>query len=335
MAQTDTRHRLRIALAGLCWLATVGPLSASESLVGDTAGGSTFRLTVAESLDDRGTEAGFDLDLQAEVDARRTSVSGPPATAQAGTQVVLLPGAPDWTAPPPSAETEYPATATGTEKTERIPERPYGWEQLRFDLKYLARKPAHLNAREKRGLLAVTGTTALLYVYRKDIRDAWQENSSESRTNFLNAARFMGDGSFAPGVALAAYLASLVTHNDREKETAQLVLESAALSAVGSGVGSFVLAAERPEDGDAMRFFSVTGHGVSLDVSLAASVIPPLRRQYLRVRPEDRAGRRILKHGLSALLYSGMVFTALQRVDADRHWAPDVFLGMVNGIAIG
>ena len=181
----------------------------------------------------------------------------------------------------------------------------------------------------------MAGTTALLYVFREDIQDAWRRNRSESRTDFLNSARVMGGAGFAPALALAAWGASFVTESEREKETAQLLLESWALAAVGSGVGSFVLAAERPEDGNAIHFFDVEGHGVSYDVSVAAAVIPPLRRQYLRVRPGDGTGLRILKHGLSALLYGGMAFTALQRIDADKHWAPDVFLGMVNGLGVG
>ena len=108
-----------------------------------------------------------------------------------------------------------------------------------------------------------------------------------------------------------------------------------ALSGAAASIGQFVLATERPEDGDAVYFFRTGGHGVSGDVAFAASIIPPLRRQYLRVKPGDTTGKKILKHSLSALLYSGMVFTALQRIDADKHWAPDVFLGMVTGLGVG
>jgi hypothetical protein len=243
-------------------------------------------------------------------------------------------GAFDWDEEPPP-EAESASTFPDTEREPRVPERPFGWQQFRFDLSYVARKPAHLDARETRVVIGVAGTTGLLYAFRKDIQEAWQENSSESRTDFLSSARVMGGAAFAPSVALAAYLASFVTHNEREKETAQLVLESMALSGLGASLGSFVLAAERPEDGDEVRFFHTDGHGISSDVAFAASIIPPLRRQYLRVRPEDSFGRRILKHGISALLYSGMVFTALQRMDADKHWAPDVFLGMVTGLGVG
>ena len=338
MPQTETLRRspfgARIAVAGLCWLATAGPHSAAE-LIGEAAGGSSFRLAIVESTDGRGAKTGFDLGLEPEIGAGWTRFSSSIEPVQLGARVMLPDGGFDWNGLPPPAGTKASALASGTGEAEKIPVKPYGWKQLRFDLRFVAHKPAHLDAGEKRVVLAVAGTTGLLYVFRKDIQEAWHENRSESRTDFLNSARIMGSAAFAPTVALAAYIASFVTHNDREKETAQLVLESMALSGVGASIGQFVLATERPEDGDAIRFFRLDGHGVSGDVAFAASIIPPLRRQYLRVRPEDRLGRKILKHGLSALLYSGMVFTALQRIDANQHWAPDVFLGMVTGIGVG
>lgn len=302
------------------------------------SGGRGFDLQVAVVLGEGGAEPAFGLGLQRAA-AEATLGSDPSQTAPAGPAIRLPTGTEEW-----QAQAALPAAPAPTPREEQsgerrdpdeVPEKPYGWKQLRFDLRYIAQRPAHLTDSDKRALVAVAGTTALLYVFREDIQDGWRRNRSESRTDFLNSARFMGGAGFAPAVALAAWGASFVTDSEREKETAQLLLESWALAAVGSGVGSFVLAVERPEDGNDIQIFDLEGHGVSYDVSVAASVIPPLRRQYLRVRPGDGTGRRILKHGLSALLYGGMVFTALQRIDADKHWAPDVFLGMVNGLGVG
>lgn len=324
----------RIAVAGLCWWMVLGPLSVAEPFC-EADGRPGFRLAVAESAPGCGSKAGFDLGLDEEIGAGESRFSAPIAPIQTGVRAAFPEGAFDWDGETRAPEAKSASASPDTERVNRVPEKPFGWKQFRFDLSYVARKPAHLDAREKRVVIGVAGTTGLLYVFRKDIQEAWQENSSESRTDFLNSARFMGGAAFAPSVALAAYVASFVTHNEREKETAQLVLESMALSGLGASLGSFVLAAERPEDGDEVRFFHTDGHGISSDVAFAASIIPPLRRQYLRVRPEDSVGRRILKHGISALLYSGMVFTALQRMDADKHWAPDVFLGMVTGLGVG
>jgi hypothetical protein len=319
MATTDLVRSPRTAARAM--LAAASMLAAV--LQSAAAGTDGFRLHAAESLRGPVTGQGLPLGIAA-------ALADEPAAAAPG---LVLP--PDVAHPVQAPDTAQPAPAEDAVEGPAIPEQPYGWSQLRHTFGYAVRKPAHLSAGEKRGALAVAGATGLLYVFREDLQAAWRDSSSESRTDFLNSARITGGAGFAPAVALAAWAASFATDDEREKETAQLLMESWALAAVGSGVGSFVLAAERPEDGDDVHFFRTDGHGVSYDVSVAAAVIPPLRRQYLRVRPEDGSGRRVLKRGISALLYTGMVLTALQRIDADKHWVPDVFLGAVNGLAAG
>jgi hypothetical protein len=51
--------------------------------------------------------------------------------------------------------------------------------------------------------------------------------------------------------------------------------------------------------------------------------------------PRDGRPKRWLKRGATGLLYAGAGLTALQRIDDDKHWAPDVFLGLVNGFTVG
>jgi len=210
-----------------------------------------------------------------------------------------------------------------------------GWDRLKDDVHLLVTKPFHLDPAGKRQVLYVTGATLGLYGLRHEIRREVLDGQSEQRSDFLQHARWMSRGAAAPVLALGAWGASFFTHDVREKETAQLLLTSAGMSAAIAGVGSFVLASERPEDGDAVHVFRTDGHGVSLDASLAASIVPPLRCQYLRVRSEDGRARRWLKRGTAGLLYAGAGLTALQRVDDDKHWAPDVFLGLVNGFTVG
>ncbi|HEX5043728.1 MAG TPA: hypothetical protein VFV75_12530 [Candidatus Polarisedimenticolaceae bacterium] len=210
-----------------------------------------------------------------------------------------------------------------------------GWERLKQDVHLLATKPFQLDRAGKRQALFVAGATLGLYGLRHEIRREVQEGRSEDRSDLLQHARWMSRGAAAPVLALGAWGASFVTHDPREKETAQLLLTSAGMSAAIAGMGSFVLASERPEDGDAVHLFRTSGHGVSLDASLAASIVPPLRCQYLRVRPGDGRPARWLKRGTLALLYAGAGLTALQRIDDDKHWAPDVFLGLVNGFTVG
>ena len=216
-----------------------------------------------------------------------------------------------------------------------MPPHSYGWHQIGYDTRRLSTRPARWDRRSGRRLGAVAGTTLGLYLLRDEIRDIVQNNRSAGLDRFLGDARIMGQGGFAPALAVAAYLSSFATRNDRERETAVLLMESWAWSAAAAWGGSFVLAAERPEQGDQVEWFHTDGHGVSLDAALAASVIPPLRRQYLRVDPDDGAGRKFWKRTGTALLYAGAGLTAYQRLYADKHWAPDVFLGTWTGLTAG
>lgn len=250
------------------------------------------------------------------------------------------------TTSPPARRAEArdaaPPADTGAERS--APDAPgpaasgypsYGIRQWKFDTGYLVTRPKHWDRRSWYRISGIVGTTAVLYLLRDEIREIVQRNRNDARTDFFSKVRTMGKGAFAPSLALVSWLSSYATHNDREKETALLLMESFAYSAAGAAVGSFTLAAERPEDGDDVTMFSVYGHGVSLDAALAASVIRPLHRQYLRVRPGDGGGRKFWKRSVLGLLYAGAGLTAYQRMYQDQHWAPDVFLGTWTGLTVG
>jgi len=70
-------------------------------------------------------------------------------------------------------------------------------------------------------------------------------------------------------------------------------------------------------------------------VAIAASAVAPLDRRYLRIGPNDGRGRKFLKITGRSLLYAALALTAAQRVDANKHWAPDVFLGAAAGLTAG
>ena len=179
------------------------------------------------------------------------------------------------------------------------------------------------------------GTTVVLYAAREEIRDFVREHPSETLDDLTEAGHTQGTGAIAPALALGAWLASFAGNHVERRETAQMFLESAGFAAVGAAAGSYVLAAERPEEGEAIYLFDVEGHGVSLDVALAASIVPPLQCRWLRVLPDDGPWRRTWKRSLTGLVYTGVALTAYQRMYTDKHWAPDVFLGTFTGLGAG
>jgi hypothetical protein len=214
-------------------------------------------------------------------------------------------------------------------------QHPHGFHQIGIDAKYLFFKPAHLDRAGKIKVAAAVGTAGMLFLLRNRVRDYSQEHRSDARDAFLQEPRTMGKGAFAPSLSLLSYGASFLTHNDREKETSVLLLESMAFAGIGAGLGQFVLSSQRPEIGKEVHFFRWGGHGISGDAALAASVVPVLRRQYLVVKPEDGGTMRVWKRSVTGLLYAGAGLTALQRINNDKHWAPDAFLGLVTGFTVG
>jgi len=212
---------------------------------------------------------------------------------------------------------------------------PYGWKQIGLDARYLVTRPAHL---DRNGIIKVAltvGTTGILYLYREDIRNWVQDHTDPQEEAFVDQVRLMGKGAFAPTLALIAYGSSFITKNPREKETAVLLLESMGYTGIATGVGQAVLATERPDVGNDINYFARRGHGVSGDAALAACVVPILSRQYLTIYEGDGPGVRFGKMSGASLLYAGAFLTGYQRLAADKHWAPDVFLGLVTGFTIG
>ena len=253
--------------------------------------------------------------------------SGSPHPAENPPSGLAISAAPETTDPDPSSPESREGEEGGL--------HPYGFHQIGRDARYLVTRPFHLDQRGWMKVAATLGTTVILYADREVIRDTAQEHRTETRDNFFQEPRIMGKGAFAPSLALISYGASFATHDDREKETAVLLLESMAFSAVVVGLGQVVLSTERPEEGNDVDFFARRGHGVSGDAALAASVVPVLKNQYLLVRPGDGGGRRFWKRTATGLLYTGAFLTGYQRINNDKHWAPDVFLGLVTGFTVG
>jgi len=212
---------------------------------------------------------------------------------------------------------------------------PYGFHQIGKDVRYVFTRPFHLDDSDQRDLFQTAFATGGLYMTREHIRDWVRDRQSPGTAQFLQNVRTMGKGAFAPSLALVFWTSSYATRSPREKETAVLLLESMAFSSLGAAVGQFVIASERPEVGNDVRFFRTGGHGVSTDAALAASVVEPLRRQYLQFRPDDGHAAKAGKALASALLYAGAGLTAYQRIYHDKHWAPDAFLGVMTGLTVG
>ncbi len=212
---------------------------------------------------------------------------------------------------------------------------PYGFQRLQYDLRYLFQSPGRPHKDDLPKIFLFMGATTLIYAGREDIRETVIDNTTKSRKQLYDDARISGKGAFAPGLALIFFTLGQIRDTDYELETAQIILESAALSAITAAAGSFVISSERPRDGDEVNFFQSGGHGFSLDVALSSSFVFPIIDRYLKIYDYDSGTKKTFKYVARVFLFSLPILTALQRMSSDSHWASDVFLGATAGFTIG
>jgi membrane-associated phospholipid phosphatase len=178
----------------------------------------------------------------------------------------------------------------------------------------------------------VAATTGLLMLADKEINDTWRDDiRTGGLDDFLDIMEFFGDSQFIVFGSLGGYAVGELIGSERDKEAALLVAQSFVLSAGLTQGLKFAFRRERPDDSrdDQYSFFSSdasktnsafpSGHATN-----AFSMAAVLTNVYDEQVP-----------WLGWVLYPVATMTALARVNNERHWGSDVFLGSALGYFIG
>lgn len=223
-----------------------------------------------------------------------------------------------------------PAASAGRE-----PDAPISWRQIGADGDYVFGRPARLDRRGWARFGWIVGSGVALYAVRHEAREIVLDHVDDQDRQLVDGARTMGKLATPLAVSLGFYLTGLARDSGYDKETSVMILENLAFAGAVAGTAQYVVATERPGEGDDIRFLASHGHSVSGDVTIAASILAPVIERHLHVNEADGRGRRFWKRFGAAALYGLAGMTALQRMANDRHWLPDVYFGYANGLMMG
>jgi membrane-associated phospholipid phosphatase len=180
------------------------------------------------------------------------------------------------------------------------------------------------------------GVGAALYFVRTDVRDFADRHAGQVPTGFLYDVRYMARAATPVIAATGFWLAGAARDSAYDKETATLLLENAAYASMIAGAAQKILVTDRPRDGTGVSFAgSGSGHSISGDATMAASLLAPIIDRHLLVDEDDGGAKRFWKRFGASALYGAAGLVAAQRVHTDAHWITDVYFGYLNGLSVG
>ncbi len=171
----------------------------------------------------------------------------------------------------------------------------------------------------------VLGTGLLLYSVDQEIQQGFGGDPDNDAVKLITS---LGDGGTLAGLAAALYVGGEVSNNDGLRKTALLSLESLLTSGIIVRGMKILVGRARPHTGEPYNTFDPftfrssynsfpSGHSAA--AFSVASVIASQSKD----------------PNIDFLVYSLATLVALSRVNLDKHWASDIFIGSVIGYVVG
>lgn len=192
----------------------------------------------------------------------------------------------------------------------------------------VASSPGHWDKKDLFTLAAVAGTGILCFLSDQNIKRWVDSNNAGMFDEIWETITNTGNGVFLGGLLASYYIVGEIFKLDNMRKIALLGVESFVISGVLVGLLKYSIGRARPFTGESRtsfhpfssssRYYSFpSGHATS--AFSVATVIAEHSKEFL----------------VDVTAYGMATLVAMSRIQKNKHWVSDVFVGSVLGILIG
>ena len=191
------------------------------------------------------------------------------------------------------------------------------------DITYTATSPLRWDDSDWITAAWVAGGTSLLFILDEEIRDVFEDNRSSTTDDVSEFFERFGNGAISLPALGAFYLYGYFGENAKAERTALIAAESFLVTGLFTTVLKVAAGRHRPSTGDSSTSFDgfTTDHGSfpSGHTSTVFAIATVIANEY-----EDVPFIKPISYGIATM-------TGLSRINDEKHWASDVFLGAALG----
>jgi membrane-associated phospholipid phosphatase len=176
---------------------------------------------------------------------------------------------------------------------------------------------------------AVIISTLFAFIEKRPIQRLFMGNDGKTADFLSEIARIFGDGDTVVVLIFILFLIGFILKKKVAVETGVALAVAGIWCGIFTVAGQFIFAEARPDEGGAMAFFQLKGHGVSGHASSVALLFWPIF---------SILGQRLSKGGrilLAALLLGWAGMVSWSRMWDNLHYLWNIILGLSIGFSMG